>query len=465
MKWDIDEAYSTLWVASEAAKALLGSMKDKVGIRFTENLCHIKNLKFKWCTLEEENEKIGNFLVEKFKNKRFANKFIKDYKEFDKKTIKLLNKLDKKDFSKISDNELFSILKKTTDMYVENFDFGFIFEPMDFVMPTMIENHLKAKGYTQEEIADMLAIADITFLNREMQELIEIAKSPKQLELLKKHAYKYRWLQSAHVGKKEIPFSYFKNRLNEIKKKGFNKELKNLKKNILKKKRQILAKKPVDKETKQLLKIADIIAPPHDRRKEIFMRVIYTLDTARGEIAKRYGYTKDELSVYQAEDILKLKKGKKLDKKKAREMFKEVVFYADTKRKLWQYYTGKKAREIMKKELHEEFGEIKEIKGMVASLGKAKGAVKIIQGITEMHKMQKGDILVASMTKPQIVPAMRKASAIVTDEGGVTCHAAIVSRELGIPCIIGTKIASRALKDNDLVEVDAEIGVVRILKK
>jgi len=314
----------------------------------------------------------------------------------------------------------------------------------------------------------MLAIADITFLNREMQELIEIAKGSKQLELLKKHAYKYRWIHTAHAGKKVIPFSYFRNRLNEIKKKDFNKELKklkNLKKNVLKIKKQILAKKTVDKKTKELLDIVDLIAPLHDRRKELFMRIVYTLETARGEIAKRYGYTKDELSVYQAKDILKLKKGKKLDKRKAREMFKEVVFYADTKRKIWKYYTGKKARAVMKKELHEEFGEIKEIKGMVASLGKAKGAVKIVQGIIEMHKMKKGDILVASMTKPEIVPAMRKASAIVTDEGGVTCHAAIVSRELGIPCIIGTKIASRVLKDNDLIEVDAEIGVVRILKK
>ncbi len=318
------------------------------------------------------------------------------------------------------------------------------------------------------DIADMLAIADITFLNREMQELIEIAKGSKQLELLKKHAYKYRWIHTAHAGKKVIPFSYFRNRLNEIKKKDFNKELKklkNLKKNVLKIKKQILAKKTVDKKTKELLDIVDLIAPLHDRRKELFMRIVYTLETARGEIAKRYGYTKDELSVYQAKDILKLKKGKKLDKRKAREMFKEVVFYADTKRKIWKYYTGKKARAVMKKELHEEFGEIKEIKGMVASLGKAKGAVKIVQGIIEMHKMKKGDILVASMTKPEIVPAMRKASAIVTDEGGVTCHAAIVSRELGIPCIIGTKIASRVLKDNDLIEVDAEIGVVRILKK
>ncbi len=60
---------------------------------------------------------------------------------------------------------------------------------------------------------------------------------------------------------------------------------------------------------------------------------------------------------------------------------------------------------------------------------------------------------------------MRKAKAIVTDEGGVTCHAAIVSRELKIPCIVGTKIATRVLKDGDLVEVDADKAVIKILKR
>lgn len=69
------------------------------------------------------------------------------------------------------------------------------------------------------------------------------------------------------------------------------------------------------------------------------------------------------------------------------------------------------------------------------------------------------------MTSPWYLPAMKKATAIVTDEGGITCHAAIVSRELKKPCIIGTKIATKVLKDGDLVEVDANKGIVRIIKQ
>ncbi|MFA6445786.1 MAG: PEP-utilizing enzyme [Candidatus Paceibacterota bacterium] len=68
------------------------------------------------------------------------------------------------------------------------------------------------------------------------------------------------------------------------------------------------------------------------------------------------------------------------------------------------------------------------------------------------------------MTRPDFLSLMNKASAFITDEGGITCHAAIVARELNKPCIIGTKIATKVLKDGDMVEVDAERGVVRIIK-
>lgn len=79
--------------------------------------------------------------------------------------------------------------------------------------------------------------------------------------------------------------------------------------------------------------------------------------------------------------------------------------------------------------------------------------------------MNDGDILVTGMTTPDFLSAIRKSAGFVTDEGGITCHAAIVSRELKKPCIIGTKIATQILKDGDLVEVDANKGIVKILEK
>lgn len=107
---------------------------------------------------------------------------------------------------------------------------------------------------------------------------------------------------------------------------------------------------------------------------------------------------------------------------------------------------------------------IRDFRGLSASTGKAIGHVKVVRSSTQIDKVKPGDILVAVMTRPDYIVAMKRAAAIVTNEGGITSHAAIVSRELGIPCIIGTKIATEVLKDGDLVEVDANNGFVKVLK-
>jgi pyruvate,water dikinase len=108
--------------------------------------------------------------------------------------------------------------------------------------------------------------------------------------------------------------------------------------------------------------------------------------------------------------------------------------------------------------------------GAPASPGIATGPVKIIKKPKELSKILKGDVLVAKMTSPDYVPGMKRAGAIVTDEGGLTSHAAIVSRELGVPCIVGTKDATQKLKDTMVVTVDGDIGEVylginRLVKK
>lgn len=106
------------------------------------------------------------------------------------------------------------------------------------------------------------------------------------------------------------------------------------------------------------------------------------------------------------------------------------------------------------------------IKGMTAMSGKVIGRVIIIKERQDLKKVKKGGILVSSMTTtvPDCLLAMDRAAAFVTDEGGITCHAAIVAREMKKPCVIGTNNATRVLKNNDLVEVDANKGIVRILK-
>ncbi len=100
------------------------------------------------------------------------------------------------------------------------------------------------------------------------------------------------------------------------------------------------------------------------------------------------------------------------------------------------------------------------LKGQGAAPGIASGRVVIIRDVKDTGSVKEGDILVTRMTNPDMVPAMRKVAAIITDEGGMTCHAAIVSRELGTPAIVGTKTATSVLKNGQLITVDGEMGLV-----
>ena len=100
------------------------------------------------------------------------------------------------------------------------------------------------------------------------------------------------------------------------------------------------------------------------------------------------------------------------------------------------------------------------IRGLGASPGMGSGKVKIIKSIQELDKVEDGDVMVTTMTTPDMVPAMKRATGIVTDEGGVTCHAAIISRELGIPCVVGTGDATNTLKENSEVTADGKKGLV-----
>ncbi len=141
----------------------------------------------------------------------------------------------------------------------------------------------------------------------------------------------------------------------------------------------------------------------------------------------------------------------------------------------YNFYTGVEAQKIRKLIRREIKENITEITGDVASVGYAKGRVIILPvGIgkegkeklkQKMMTMKKGDILVAATTGPEMIMACRKATAIVAEEGGINSHAAIISRELEIPGIVNTKIATKVLRDGDIIEVDASKGIVKILKK
>ncbi len=182
------------------------------------------------------------------------------------------------------------------------------------------------------------------------------------------------------------------------------------------------------------------------------------------EIAKRIGIKPEELSyLQQAEVVAFLDEKIKISKKLISDRKKGFVLYLDKNKKL-VCVSGRDVTIALRKFnlLFTEEKE-KELRGSAASRGTATGKVIIVRGVKDLHKVQKGDVLVAVTTHPDYVSIMRKSVAIVTDEGGITSHAAIVSREFGIPCIVGTRHATSVLKDGDLVEVNAIEGWVKKL--
>jgi phosphohistidine swiveling domain-containing protein len=199
-------------------------------------------------------------------------------------------------------------------------------------------------------------------------------------------------------------------------------------------------------------------------RTDILYRAGFRARNLFYEIAKRANFPKDGVVYLTFKEILVMTRTKKwpISSKILRE---RKNFYAglllnnqhlilagnEWKRKLISIFQSQQK-------------QLKQIQGDIASAGRAKGVAKIVYDVSDLNKVKQGDILVAVMTFPPFVPAMEKASAFVTDEGGILCHAAIIARELKKPCIIGTKIATKILKDGDLVEVDANKGVIRILK-
>ncbi len=108
---------------------------------------------------------------------------------------------------------------------------------------------------------------------------------------------------------------------------------------------------------------------------------------------------------------------------------------------------------------------VTELKGSVAFKGIVIGKAKVITSVNDLEKVENGDILISQFTRPEYLSAMQRAVAFVTNDGGITCHAAIIARELKKPCIVGTKIATKIFHDGDLVEVNADTGIVKLIEK
>lgn len=284
---------------------------------------------------------------------------------------------------------------------------------------------------------------------------------------LSQHIKKYAWVYYAFAGPATTRAEYINFLIELVKAKPHDRllEMENNTNTLRAEKDALIQKYAKDTYAQTLFKLAGTFVWAKPRRKDYQSCLyFYINEHYLAEIAKRVNATKEQLMSITFDDIESALRDKRInDSAKAAEILQEhILVPRDTG---FDLYYGERAREInqMIRNPHVVTDTADSLKGMTGYKGYAQGRVVIINTPAEMNKLQEGDILVSVATTPSIVPAMRKAAAFVTDEGGLTCHAAIVAREMKKPCVIGTKIATQVLKDGDMVEVDADEGIVRIL--
>lgn len=281
---------------------------------------------------------------------------------------------------------------------------------------------------------------------------------------LDKHQHKYFWILNSYHDTKILPVKYFAGRLNKLSIKQASDKIRNFQKQIQSAKslkNKLVRQYKLPKET---LNIAHELANCiwwQDNRKSYIFQTNHIIDVILNEISRRFKVSKNHLHYYVFKDLLKLiKSSKKLSDK---EINKRLKYFAI----IWQgqdgtvYLAGNKAKSVYDMyQAASNLKNVKQIRGEAVSSGVVKGKVRVILSARDINTLRKGEILVTTMTSPDFVVGMKKAKAVITDVGGITSHAAIVSRELDIPCVVGTHHATKFFKNGDMVEVNGLTGEI-----
>lgn len=227
---------------------------------------------------------------------------------------------------------------------------------------------------------------------------------------------------------------------------------------------RIIEQYQLSAEVVKLFEIWQMMALLQDDRKKYNAQVsFYINDVISKKIAESFNISFEQAR-YLDKSILCILKTNR-DEFETEMSARMELFIVDELNNAHMPYSSMKARKYLESlgiRIKEDVKDVGEVKGQIAYKGKVTGRVRVLK-TSQVSDFADGDIIVTGMTTPDFAPLMKKAVAIVTDEGGITCHAAIVSRELKKPCVIGTKIATQVFKDGDMIEVDANTGVVKLI--
>jgi phosphohistidine swiveling domain-containing protein len=406
------------------------------------------------------------------KGSKIFKTLLKKWNNSIKNLKKVSLEISKKDYSDKTNEELIKEFEKLEKAYYK--PGSALMAPLTIGEIAEEEIRKKLEGFKdEEEYFRILTASEIeTEGTKELKSMLKIAiklKQGKDISFdIKEHIKEFGWINTRGFYENEWSEKEIRERLNSMLEEDLKERLNRLDKDveeIKKNTEKILSEVKADKEFKELVYFTKELVYFRTQRMDIYVKAGFLARPLFKEIAKRFDLEMHDIFCLTSDEIKDALKNKKDFTKEINKRKQGFGFFINKNDKI-SVLTGKELEEYKKKYVKEEIKkDIKELKGRMASAGYAKGTVKILSGTSDLNKVKKGDILVASMTTPDFVPAMEKAAAFVTDEGGILCHAAIVSREMNKPCIIGTKIATQVLKDGDLVEVDADNGIIKIIKR
>lgn len=420
--------------------------------------------------LQEGEEKKKGYLLE-------------NAKEYDKRITSFRNFINMQrdiNYSSKNKDELVKVFSEWFQYTKQFWCFGYDYIFINKFLPDEIVLEIARK---EKDIIKQNQYLGVLFTADKPSELWEEKKSCVLLvKFLKEHGFNEQFKKklSTHKDKfAHLGYYYFRGqafteqevlqRIEEYRRLSdneFNTLLKDLKEQELcaQKSEELMAFLSLDESIKHKIKIIKSWAALSNYVDETYSYGVHKLFGLWQEIGKRLGLARDELFSLRAEEIIKhLQKGTQPDKEIAAERFRNNAFILENGNV--SILIGNALAKYNKEEQKEMefFEDMKELKGQVASPGIVCGKVRIVYTLHDIRKFERGEILVSSSTNPTYMPAMEKAAAIVTDEGGLLSHAAIVSRELKVPCVVSTKYATKVLKDGMLVEVDAVNGCVKRL--
>jgi len=429
---------------------------------------------------------------------------IKDKKKFLKtltEATKIQKKIDKlalspNKLSRLKDKQLLGYLAKLENFSCKWWKYSSIGEDKGLVVeekliPLILKNHSVTEGEAHEYVSDMTMPDMISVFSKERMLFLDLCiktKSNKSLltkitknelppstsfrKLFKEYSKKYFYARTGFYDAINLDET---NLIQTIKETIASNSIESLVEEYerlaksherLKEKQKVQGAKftPTKEEENYLWYYKQMHIWMDERKSSMMKHFNYLLAIMR-EVSSRYNIPYNIVAVMTIEEIAQILSGKKFDIQNF-ERRHEGMFFVYKKNKVLRFF-GEEAKELIAS-VPKMIVSKDTLVGAIACRGKKgeviRGRVKIVHNPSK-DEFNEGEVLVTSMTRPEFVPIMKKAIAIVTDEGGLTSHAAIVSRELGIPCIIGTKNATKVLHTGDLVEIRASHGQITILQK